>query len=190
MKKVVLLAIVCLLSGGTYAQEFPEMDASPMDAAYFPPRAAFRAFAKTDEEKLANEPKIRVIYSRPQKNDRDIFGGLQKYGEVWRLGANESTEIQFYQTATIGGTELKPGRYTIYAVPSETEWEVHFSTDNDGWGHYAFKPEESTVAKIKVATQKTPSTVEAFTIMFEAVDDGAHMIIGWEDTMVRVPIQM
>ncbi|WP_436514735.1 DUF2911 domain-containing protein [Ekhidna sp. To15] len=190
MKKLLVLVIACMAFTGADAQEFPELDASPMDAAYFPPRAAFRAFAKTDEERKANEPKIRVVYSRPQKNDRDVFGGLVKYGEVWRLGANESTEIQFYQAVTIGDAKLVPGRYTVYAVPSESDWEVHISTDNDGWGHYAFKPEESTVAKIKVPTQKAPSTLEAFTIMFEASDDGAHMIMGWEDTMVRVPIKM
>lgn len=182
--------MICLVAFGAQAQEFPGIDASPMDAAYFPSRAAFRAFAKTDEERNANEPKIRVVYSRPQKKERDVFGGLVKYGEVWRVGANESTEIQFFQSVTIGDTKLDAGRYTVYAVPTESEWEVHFSTDNDGWGHYAFKPEESTVAKITVPTAKTPSTVEAFTIMFEAVDDGAHMIMGWEDTMVRVPIKL
>lgn len=190
MKKIFILSLIGVMAYSASAQDFPKMDASPMDAAYFPARAAFRAFAKTDEERTANEPKIRVVYSRPQMKEREVFGGLVKYGEVWRLGANESTEIQFFQAATIGDSKLDAGRYTIYAVPSESEWEVHFSTDNDGWGHYSFKPEESTVAKITVPTQKTASTVEAFSILFEASDDGAHMIIGWEDTMVRVPIKM
>ncbi|MEO9872233.1 DUF2911 domain-containing protein [Ekhidna sp.] len=190
MKNLFVFAVVCLMAIGTSAQDFPKSDASPMDAAYFPSRAAFRGFEKTDEAKKANEPKIRVIYSRPQKKERDIFGGLQKYGEVWRVGANEATEITFFADAKIGDAKVKAGRYTIYAIPQESEWEVHFSSDNDRWGQYAYKPEESLVTKITVPTAKTPSTVESLAIMFEAVDGGAHMIIGWDDTMVRVPIMM
>lgn len=190
MKNLFVLAAICLMTFGAAAQKFTAEDASPMDAAYFPARAAFRSFEKTDDAKKANEPKIRVLYSRPQKKDREVFGGLVKYGEVWRVGANEATEIMFFQDAMIGDTKVAAGRYTVYAIPTEGNWEVHFSNDNDRWGQYAYKPAESLVTKISVPTAKTPSTVESFTIMFEAVDGGAHMIMGWEDTMVRVPIMM
>lgn len=180
---------MCLFVSASYAQEFPKMDGSPMDAAYYPPRAAFRAFAKTDEERKAGEPIIRVIYSRPQVKGRTIFGDLQKYGEWWRIGANEATEIMLFQDVKVGGKTISAGRYTIYAMLQENEWEIHFSTDNDGWGHYAFKPDESSVASITVPTQATSETVEAMGIFFEKSDDGAHMVIGWDDTMVRVPFQ-
>ena len=33
---------------------------------------------------------------------------------------------------------------------NEKEWTVYFSLDLDGWGHYAFKPEVSSVAEITV----------------------------------------
>ena len=164
MKKLLTLAFM-VVAGSIVAQEFPKMDASPMDAAYFPPRAAFRAFAKSDEEKKANEPKIRVIYSRPQKKDRDVFPGLQKYGEVWRLGANESTEIMFFTDVKVGDTNIKAGRYTIYCIPQESEWEVHFSTDTDGWGHYAFKPEASSVASINFPSCTSLMEAIAFALL-------------------------
>ena len=99
MKNLLLAALVFAMIGSVNAQEFPKMDSSPLDAAYFPPRAAFRNFAKTDAERQADMPKIRVLYSRPQKKGRVIFGDLQKYGEVWRLGANESTEVMFFEDA-------------------------------------------------------------------------------------------
>jgi len=194
MKKI--LTIACLfvfalsMSSSLNAQEelkWPDVDKSVMDMAYFPARIAFRGFAKTDEEKKAL-PAIRVVYSRPMKNDRDIFGDLVKYGDVWRAGANESTEILFYKDVKVGGTKLKKGRYTIHVVPNEKEWEVHFSSDLDRWGSYSFDPNTSTLAKIKVPTEKTSETLEAFAIMFQGVDGGAHMIMGWDNTMVRVPI--
>ena len=188
MKKLLLLSMIGVLALGANAQEFPKMDASPMDAAYFPPRAAFRGWAKSDEERAANQPQIRVIYSRPQVKEREIFGGLQKYGEVWRVGANEATEILFMQDVKIGDASVKAGRYTIFAIPQEDNWEVHFSTDNDVWGQYHYDPAKALVTKITVPTAKTESLVEALSILFEPSDDGAHMVIAWENTMVRVPI--
>lgn len=173
------------------AQKFPKLDKSVMDAAYFPTRAAFRNFAKTEEEKKANMPVMRVTYSRPLKNERVIFPDLVKYGEVWRLGANEATELLVIQPVSLGGTEIKPGRYTLYAVVNEANWEVHVSTDNDTWGQYSFDPAQSTIAKIEVPTEKSSETIEAFSIYFEKIDDNtAHMFMGWDDTFVRVPFKM
>lgn len=183
-----LLFIVYVTAG--YTQDFAKLDDSPMDAAYYPPRAAFRSFAKTDEEKSANQPKIRVLYSRPQKKDRKVFGGLLKFGEMWRVGANESTEILFMEDAKVGDYKIKKGRYTLYAVPREENWEIYFSSDLDGWGHYSFDPENSTIAKIIVPTEPLKVTVEALSVVFEATTVGALMIIAWDDTMVRVPIEI
>lgn len=181
---------MCLFVSASYAQEFPKVDGSPLDAAYFPPRAAFRGFAKTDAERKAGEPIMRVLYSRPQKKGRNIFGDLQKYGEWWRIGANEATEIMLFQDVKVGGKTIKAGRYTMYAMLQEKEWEIYFSTDNDGWGHYGFKPDDSSVASIKVATQATAESVESLGIFFEKTDSGADMVIGWDDTMVRVPFEL
>ncbi len=190
MKKVLTTLIGCLLLiGAVTAQEFKKLDKSPLDVAYFPDRAAFRNFEKDEAAKKANEPVIRVIYSRPLKNDRKIFGELVKYDEVWRAGANESSEIHFYKDVTIGDQRIKAGRYTFYVKPSASEWEVHFNTDLDGMGGYHFNPDHN-VAVIAVPTEKTSAPVEAFSIIFENSDDGAHMIMGWDDTMVRVPIKM
>jgi hypothetical protein len=194
MKKlltVITLALLIVCSPDAFAQEFPPVDKSPLDIAYYPTRAAFRAFAKTEEEKAALQPVMKVTYSRPMKNDRNIFGELIKYGEVWRLGANESTELFLYQDVTLSGTKLEAGRYTIYAVPNEKEWEVHVSSDLDNWGAYAFKPAESTIVKLTVPTEQTEETLEAFSIVFEKIDDNTvHMIMGWDDTMVRVPFDL
>jgi len=195
MKKILTLALLIFAMRSMQIQaqdgegelKFPGIDKSVMDMAYYPPRAAFRAFAKTEEEKMAGQPVMRVIYSRPLKNDREIFGELVKNGELWRIGANEATEILLMKDVKVGDKELKAGRYTMYIMPSERSWDVHFSTDNDGWGHYAFKPEESSVASIEVSTEETPSTVEALAIMFQKSDDGAHMIIAWDNKMARVP---
>lgn len=194
MKKIFVIALTFLAVAFTgvnevNAQEFPKPDNSPLDISYYPTRAAFRAFGKTEAEKNAT-PIIKVIYSRPQAKGRKIFTEVEKPGNIWRVGANESTEIMFFQDVTIGETKVSKGRYTMYAQLGEKDWTIHFSTDLDGWGQYAFKPEESTVAKISVPKQTTESTIEYMSIMFEEAAPGVHMIIGWDDTMVRVPIKL
>ncbi|NJL74604.1 MAG: DUF2911 domain-containing protein [Saprospiraceae bacterium] len=184
------VAVFTLVLGqNAQAQDFPKVDKSVLDVAYYPARAAFRNFEKTPEAKAANEPIMRVIYSRPLKNGRKVFGELEKFGTVWRVGANEATEIQFFKPVRLNGTAIQAGRYTLYAELAEKEWTVHVSTDLDGWGAYSFKPEASTVAKITVPTAATKSVVEACSILFEKAEDGAHLIIAWDDTMVRVPFQ-
>ena len=193
MKKFLTLALLIFVAFGLQAQEeseelkFPVVDESVMDMAYFPPKAAFRGWAKNEEEKTAATPILRVAYSRPLKNGRNIFGEIVKYDEMWRVGANEATEIMVMKDVTVGGRKLESGRYTIYVMPNENEWEIYFSTDNDMWGHYHFQPEASTKISIKVPTTKTPNIVEVFSIMFQKSDDGAFMIIAWDDTMVKVP---
>jgi len=191
MKKLFPIALVLLLVLGfnqlAQAQKFPSLDKSSLDMAYYPPRAATRGFAKTVEAKKATEPVIRVIYSRPQKKGRNIFGGLEEFGTMWRIGANESTEILFFKEVTIGGSKVSAGRYTMYAELGEKEWKVVINTDTDGWGAYHYNA-DNDVASITVPVEKVKNTIEAFSIIFEKADDGAHLIMGWDKTVVRVPI--
>lgn len=191
MKKFLPIALVGLFLLGFpqlgRTQKFTAVDKSPLDMAYYPPRAATRGFAKTEEEKKAAEPVIRVIYSRPMKKGRDIFGGLESYGTMWRLGANESTEILFFKDVTIGGKKVKAGRYSMYAELGEKEWRVVINSDTDGWGAYHYNPEHD-VAAVTVPVETVEEPIEVFSILFEKADDGAHLIMGWDDTVVRVPI--
>ena len=183
----VLLCAGLLASTTLEAQDFPKLDKSPMDLAYHPSKATFRAFEKSTEAKQANEPVMRVLYSRPMKNDRDIFGSLVKYGEMWRMGANESTEILFLTDVKISGKTVKAGRYSMHAMVNEKNWEVFFNTDLDGWGSYAYDA-NNNVASITVAVRETKKTVEALSMFFEEKKGGANLVVGWEDTMVIIPI--
>jgi len=54
---------------------------------------------------------VEVDYSRPNKNNREIFGGLVPYGKLWRTGANAVTKIKFSKPVTLGGKEIPAGEY-------------------------------------------------------------------------------
>jgi hypothetical protein len=136
----------------------------------------------------ASEPLVaRVIYSRPQKEGRKIFGELVEYGKVWRFGANEATEIEVYRDVRIKDKKLPKGRYTLYAIPSETQWKVIFNKDTDIWGAFRYD-EKKDVLRVDVPVQKNATPVEPFTIVFAKAANGADMTIAWDEAMVTLPM--
>lgn len=173
------------------AQDFAELDKSPLDAVYYPARAAFRSFAKTDSAAVALQPKIRVLYSRPYMKGRKVWGGdLAPYGEPYRLGANETAEIQFFTPVKVGDKVIPAGRYSFGAIPTEGSWKVFFSLDLDGWGVYAYKPEHN-LATLDVPAQTMEESLENFSItMFQAPSGMVHLKMGWDKTFVEVPIEL
>jgi hypothetical protein len=178
MKKfnLILLAFFALAACvDLSAQNLPAPDASPMDIAWLP--------------KNRQNPVAKVIYSRPQKKGRTMLGGTEPYGKVWRLGANESTEIKLFKDVTIGDKLVKAGTYTMYAIPTETEWTIIVNSKLDTWGAYAYD-EKMDVARIKVPVGKADKEIESFTIGFDDVKDNAStMNIAWENTLVKVPVK-
>ena len=190
MKKLLLVLVMVNAAISINAQDFPKMDKSPLDFAYYPTDAVKRGFKKTDEEKIAGTPKMRVIYSRPQKKEREVFGKLVEYNKEWRLGANETTEIDFFTDVEVGGSKLTAGRYTMICVPTEKEWTIKFSKDLDYWGAYTYNP-KNDVASITVPTQKVSAVIESFSIVLHSPKDSiVHIKMGWDMTVVEVPVTL
>ena len=111
-KKIFISAIAVLMIAIVSKAQMPptELDKSPMDVSYSPNAFPIMKF----QGKANGTPNARVIYSRPQKRGRVIFGNEVKYNEVWRLGANENTEIEFFKDAIFGGKKISKGRYTMF----------------------------------------------------------------------------
>ncbi|GAB4036626.1 DUF2911 domain-containing protein [Spirosoma gilvum] len=172
----------------TDAQTVRGLDKSPMDMAYYPDDFAHdRKFAPA---KVGDKAYARVTYSRPAKNGREVAGKLIPYGKVWRVGANEATEIKFFIDATIQGKKIKAGIYSLYAIPTETEWTLIFNSDLDQWGAYSYKP-ELDVLRVTAPVKKSDSVVENFTIQFKKANDKpteSVMMLAWDTVMVEVPI--
>lgn len=190
MKKLLFIIAVVLTGTSVNAQEFAKMDKSPMDRAYYPENAPKRAFEKDATKQAAMEPQIRVTYSRPAKKGRDIFGGLLKFGEAWRVGANESTEILFLNDVTIGGKQIKAGRYSIIIIPTANEWTLKLNTGLDGWGNYGYD-DSKDVASISVPVAKSETEIENLSIaLYKASEDTVHLKIGWDLTFAEFPITL
>ncbi|MEJ1242336.1 DUF2911 domain-containing protein [Chryseolinea sp. T2] len=175
----ILCAMLCLTIG-VHAQTFRKPDKSPMDMAYFPDHFAH-------DRKPGDKAIIRVTYSRPLKNGRDVFGKLVPYGQVWRTGANESNEIKFYQDVTLGGKTVKAGSYSLFSIPNETEWTIILNSDVDYWGAYKYIAEHDVLrVPAKVGTLSEP--LENFSIQFESTGDKSGVMrLGWDKTYAEVP---
>ena len=170
------LIVVLLFSGVLTAQKLPALDPSPADIAYLLQNGRGTA------------PVAKVIYGRPSKKGRTMLGGTEEFGKVWRLGANETTEIKLFKDVTFGDKKIAAGTYSLYAIPDKTEWTLIFNSKLDTWGAYQYE-ESKDVARIKIPAGKSDSEIEAFTIAFEGKDGTGTMAIGWENTLVKIPVK-
>lgn len=189
MKKTLVL-LFSMVALQVSAQNFATIDKSIMDVVYFPQGAHRVYMVKTVEEKAKIMPKIKITYSRPLLNGRKAFGELVKLDQAWRLGANESTEITFYQAVRIGDVVLAPGRYTLYCTPSATSWKLKVHPNVDGWGSFGYD-ETKDLATITANTTNSETKIEAFSIaMYEASPKVIHIKVGWENTIVEFPVTL
>ena len=158
------------------------IDKSPMDMAYYPVD-----YPKLKMSKNVAEPLVaRVIYSRPQKNGRTIFGDVLKYGNVWRLGANEATEIEFFKEVTIGNKKIDKGRYVIYCIPFADKWTLVLNSDLFTWGLKIDSTKD--IHKFTIPINKTNYPFEVFTMEFEKAGKGAELIMEWDSVRAKLPI--
>ena len=75
-----------------------------------------------------NDLKLRVFYNRPFKKNREIFGALVPYNQVWRTGANEATTFETNNGLDIDNMHLPAGKYTLWTVPKDSVWTVIFNS--------------------------------------------------------------
>ncbi|MNK19594.1 hypothetical protein D3C87_378160 [compost metagenome] len=172
-------ALAVNAQNSTSGVAFPKVDASPLDVVYYP--------LNTTKSKEPVAPVMRVLYSRPQKKGREIFGVLEQFDKVWRFGANESAEIEFFKSVNIAGKKIKKGKYSIFAIPSKDKWTIIINKQIDKWGAFSYD-ETKDVLRTDVVVNKIEKTVEAFSITFIDGPEGANLVAAWDNTQVFLPI--
>lgn len=184
MKSYFLLLLCCSLSIMAFSQvTLPPVDKSPMDMSYYP--TGYPSLRVKDK---ASEPLVaRVIYSRPQKNGRVVFGELLEFGKVWRLGANEATEIEFFIPVKINGQKIKKGRYTLYCIPNADKWTMIVNKELDIWGSFKYDAKKDVV-RMDIPVQKQAEITDYFVMGFEKMTGGANLVIAWDDVKVNLPV--
>jgi hypothetical protein len=158
-------------------------DRSPMDMIYFPNDYPLQKMSG----RSSALPYLRVLYSRPQKQNRKVFDGLVKYNIPWRLGANEATEIEFFSPATIQSKKIQPGRYIIYCIPEDTKWTIVLNSNLYSWG--LEQNRQKDVVQFEVPVEKNNMPIEYFTIAAEKVNEKTtDLIFLWDDVKTKLTI--
>lgn len=183
MKKLRLLVALAAIGFAANAQEvkFPSLDGSPADLSYFPVNAAK---VKAGDN---SSPKIRVVYSRPSAKGRNIFGEVVPFGKIWRAGANESTEIKFYQPVVVGGKTIPAGSYSLFVVPEKDKWVFVINTQTDRWGEYTYV-ESKDLVRVSVPVKALATPVEALSIAFSGDDKKAELNLAWDKFSATLPV--
>ncbi|NJL14727.1 MAG: DUF2911 domain-containing protein [Microscillaceae bacterium] len=132
--------------------------------------------------------KLMLSYCRPYKKGRKIFGGLVPYGEVWRTGANEATEISFSGPVQFGGQSLPAGRYTLFTIPGPEQWVIILNKTVKQWGAFNYKPEYD-ILRTNASPEALPQPVEQFTIQFLPTEQGVDLQLIWDQIRLSVPIR-
>ncbi|RNI30569.1 DUF2911 domain-containing protein [Rufibacter latericius] len=119
-KNFLVLTVLFLLAMTTsvFAQDAPKPKASPAATA-------------TGKVGAAN---ISIAYSSPSVKGRKVWGELVPYGKAWRAGANEATTFTTDKDIMVQGKALKAGKYSLFMVPGEKEWQIIFNSQTGQWG--------------------------------------------------------
>ncbi len=171
MRKLATLLLCAAFTLPSVAQELPQ----PSPSATLQQRVGL-----TD---------VTVKYSRPSVKDREVFGTLVPYDELWRTGANKATQITFSTPVNFGGEEVAAGTYSLFSIPSQAEWTVILNKETELWGTGNFD-EGKNVAVVEVQPMEA-ETQESFTIdVNELRNETALLTLHWENTKVAVPIKV
>lgn len=132
-------------------------------------------------------PVARVIFSRPQKGGRTIFGEVVQYGSIWRMGANEATELEFFRDVNINGKTVPKGRYVIYAIPYENEWTIILNNDLYTWGLKIDSTKDAFRFNVPIARTNFP--FEVLTMEFAPAEKGMQLVMEWDSVRAILPIK-
>lgn len=169
---IILIIIACLNNPSSNAQEALKPRPSPLEMVTMKYEDVY----------------IKITYGRPHKRGREIFGELLPYGEVWRTGANEATEITVTGSVKIADQPVRPGTYTIFTIPHKDHWTVILNSELGQWGAYNYNV-KMDVVRFDVPVSTTSDVYEPFTIEFEQKAKSAELVMMWDQTKVSIPIE-
>lgn len=151
---------------------------SPSTYAYRPSPLMSHGFEVNGKEVL-------VCYGSPSAKGRKVFGSMVRYDRLWRTGANEPTRIYTTTDMVLGEVVIPKGRYSIYTIPRENEWEVFISESTFHWGNVITEGvREQEIGSFVIETTPTNSFVESLTIRSQ----NEKLIMEWENTRVEIPV--
>lgn len=169
---ILMFSLVYFMAGSAFAQE------RTTDRVWASPNASV--------SQTVGLTQVSVTYGRPSVREREIFGGLVPFEEVWRTGANESTAITFSDDVLVEGELVEEGTYSLYTIPGEDNWMIIIN-DKLSWGTEYDQDED--VLRVEVDAEES-HYLEQMMIYFENIsEDSGDLVIHWANTKAAVQIE-
>jgi len=169
-----MAAALAFLPGGAVAQAAPEL---PQPS---PQASVMQRVGVTD---------FTLSYSSPGVKNRQIWGGLVPYDELWRTGANAPTTLQASRDFTFGDKQVPAGTYSMLTIPGKSSWTVILNKNLKLQVTRGYE-EKDDVARVTV-TPVTSQPRERMTFLFaDTTEDGTRLDLEWEKLRVSVPIKV
>ena len=138
---------------------------------------------------------LQVTYSSPSKKNREIFGALVPYGQVWRTGANEPTTFRTGSNIEFGGQQIGEGLYSLWTIPGPKQWTVILNREVPDWGvtlsslgKETTRNPEADVLQVVVPVIPPQQLQERLEIAFVEDQGQLYMQLAWDDVRIRTPI--
>lgn len=130
---------------------------------------------------------VTISYERPAAREREIFGSLVPFGELWRTGAGYCTQISVDQPVRIGNEKVAAGRYSLFTIPGKEEWVVILNADTTLYGTYGYNTEKDVI-RFLVNPQETCRFYESLTMDIDVVPNDAVVYLSWANTQISFTI--
>ena len=163
MNKLKLTLVFLLIATVTFAQKSPRKQASG----------------------TIEGATVSIDYGAPSVKGRTIWGGLEKYGKVWRAGANENTTLSFEKDVKIGDKIVPAGKYGFFIIPNkDKEWVIILNSKNDSWGAYSYNKNED-ILRLNIK----PEIVSENQEVLEYKIGDRTIEFSWEKIRIIIPIE-
>ncbi|MEZ0539781.1 DUF2911 domain-containing protein [Fibrella arboris] len=131
---------------------------------------------------------VTITYGSPSVKGRQIWGGLVPYDKAWRAGANEATIFETDKAIKVAGKDLPAGKYSLFVVPGEKEWQFIFNSQTGQWGIKrggdANRDPANDVLTVSAKPDKSSMNEK---LVYEVTKKG--FVLKWENLEVPVPIK-
>jgi Protein of unknown function (DUF2911) len=202
MKQTLILAAVaaCLLNASAGAQGGRQPSPDGTAAAQVGGR-----YVPGPENPIYQGGKwLEIVYGRPLKRGRDLWGAGADYGKklndgapVWRAGANVSTRLKSEVALVIGGKTVPAGEHSMFIDLKPNAWTLIVSnwaanptfpgTKDALFGAYEYTPDKDVV-RTPMKLETLSYSVEQLTWAFaDVTETGGRLVMTWDKMMASVP---
>jgi hypothetical protein len=140
-------------------------------------------------EQTVGVARLRLEYSSPAVRGRVIWGELVPYGELWRAGANAPTRLELGESATIFGSVVPAGAYSLFVQPTATEWTIILNRDSRGLGSSGHDAAEDVARGTVTPTDAPPRERLAF-YFEDTTERSTSLVLDWAGKRAAIPIEV